>query len=86
MKKGDLDLDTDGLAFAGDYLGGPFIEGAFTSGMNAAKKLEEQIGITLQGVQARNVELIKQRKIKPATDEDISNARANFYKNKQRVF
>lgn len=31
------------LVFAGDYLGGPFIEGAFTSGVEAADKLDRQL-------------------------------------------
>lgn len=30
----------EGLVFAGDYIGGPLMEGAFTSGMQAADKLD----------------------------------------------
>ncbi len=30
------------LVFAGDYIGGPFIEGAFTSGLEAAERLNRQ--------------------------------------------
>jgi protoporphyrinogen/coproporphyrinogen III oxidase len=32
-------IETGGIVFAGDYLGGPFIEGAITSGFAAAKRL-----------------------------------------------
>ncbi len=32
-------LETDTLVFAGDYLGGPFVEGAVVSGQGAAKRL-----------------------------------------------
>ena len=33
----------DKLVFAGDYLGGPFIEGAITSGFLAADRLHAQL-------------------------------------------
>jgi protoporphyrinogen/coproporphyrinogen III oxidase len=33
------EIEEPGLAFAGDYLGGPFIEGAITSGESAAERL-----------------------------------------------
>jgi oxygen-dependent protoporphyrinogen oxidase len=32
------------LVFAGDYIGGPFMEGAFTSGMQAADRLQKILG------------------------------------------
>lgn len=36
----DGEIETDAIVFAGDYIGGCFIEGAFTSGMEAALRLE----------------------------------------------
>jgi oxygen-dependent protoporphyrinogen oxidase len=42
----DGKIDLPGrLVFAGDYLEGPFIEGAITSGLNAANKLIEKLRI-----------------------------------------
>lgn len=39
-------LDSDRLVYAGDYLGGPFIEGAVTSGLRAAERLADRMGIS----------------------------------------
>ncbi|MDB5189781.1 MAG: hypothetical protein JWN49_107 [Parcubacteria group bacterium] len=36
----DQKHSSEALVFAGDYLGGPFMEGAFTSGLQAAQKLD----------------------------------------------
>lgn len=38
----DIEGKSDKLVFAGDYLGGPFIEGAITSGFLAADRLHAQ--------------------------------------------
>jgi oxygen-dependent protoporphyrinogen oxidase len=40
---GDIESPNPGLVFAGDYLGGPFMEGAFTSGLQAAERLDEYL-------------------------------------------
>ena len=40
---GKIENQNDGIVFAGDYLGGPFMEGAFTSGLEAAKRLDAQL-------------------------------------------
>jgi len=39
----DGEIETDKIVFAGDYIGGSFIEGAFTSGVEAATRLERQM-------------------------------------------
>jgi oxygen-dependent protoporphyrinogen oxidase len=39
FEQGDIEDAGQPLVFAGDYLGGPFMEGAFTSGVQAAKRL-----------------------------------------------
>lgn len=36
---GEIEDETQPIVFAGDYLGGPFLEGAFTSGTRAARRL-----------------------------------------------
>lgn len=36
---GEIEIKGDRIVFAGDYIGGPFIEGAITSGLQAAKRL-----------------------------------------------
>lgn len=36
------EIEQGALVFAGDYIGGPFMEGAFTSGIQAAQRLVEQ--------------------------------------------
>jgi protoporphyrinogen/coproporphyrinogen III oxidase len=36
---GKIESTDKKIVFAGDYIGGPFIEGAFTSGMQAAERL-----------------------------------------------
>lgn len=38
---GEIEAKNERIVFAGDYIGGPFIEGAFTSGVQAAKRLEK---------------------------------------------
>jgi protoporphyrinogen/coproporphyrinogen III oxidase len=40
---GEIEAKNEPLVFAGDYIGGPFIEGALTSGMRAAKRLDKVI-------------------------------------------
>jgi len=45
FKNGKIEQENDKIAFAGDYLGGPFIEGAFTSGINAAERLHKKIKV-----------------------------------------
>lgn len=40
--EGKIEEPRSKLVFAGDYLGGPFMEGAFTSGIQAAKRLDAQ--------------------------------------------
>lgn len=39
----DGGIETGPVVFAGDYLGGPFIEGAITSGLDAARRLLERL-------------------------------------------
>lgn len=41
--EGNIELQNERIVFAGDYLGGPFIEGAFTSGIQAAKRLHQRL-------------------------------------------
>lgn len=36
---GEIENKQDAIVFAGDYIGGPFMEGAFTSGVRAAERL-----------------------------------------------
>lgn len=40
FENGDIEDQKQPIVFAGDYLGGPFMEGAFTSGMQAAARLD----------------------------------------------
>jgi oxygen-dependent protoporphyrinogen oxidase len=40
---GEIEDPAVPLVFAGDYLSGPFMEGAFTSGMEAAQRLNERL-------------------------------------------
>jgi oxygen-dependent protoporphyrinogen oxidase len=40
---GEIEDPVEPLTFAGDYLGGPFIDGAFVSGIKAAMRLEEKL-------------------------------------------
>jgi oxygen-dependent protoporphyrinogen oxidase len=39
---GEIEIPNSKIVFAGDYIGGPFVEGAFTSGVEAAARLHEQ--------------------------------------------
>lgn len=39
FEDGEIEDPAQAIAFAGDYLGGPFMEGAFTSGLQAAERL-----------------------------------------------
>jgi oxygen-dependent protoporphyrinogen oxidase len=39
FENGEIEDQTQPIVFAGDYLGGPFMEGAYTSGVNAARRL-----------------------------------------------
>jgi predicted NAD/FAD-dependent oxidoreductase len=43
FEDGLIEDQSQALAFAGDYLGGPYMEGAFTSGMKAADRLCERL-------------------------------------------
>jgi oxygen-dependent protoporphyrinogen oxidase len=43
FEKGDIERPGRAIVFAGDYLGGPFMEGAFTSGIQAAERLHARI-------------------------------------------
>jgi oxygen-dependent protoporphyrinogen oxidase len=38
-------IETGNVVFAGDYLGGPFIDGAITSGLRAAERLLARLGV-----------------------------------------
>jgi oxygen-dependent protoporphyrinogen oxidase len=40
---GDIEPKAQTLVFAGDYIGGPLMEGAFTSGVQAAVRLDQKI-------------------------------------------
>lgn len=40
---GKIEDSNSNIVFAGDYIGGPFIEGAFTSGMQAAERLHDRL-------------------------------------------
>lgn len=41
--EGRIEDGDEQIAFAGDYLGGPFMEGAFTSGLQAARRLHDRL-------------------------------------------
>lgn len=43
FEQGQVEDRSQALTFAGDYLGGPFMEGAFTSGKNAAERLMRRL-------------------------------------------
>lgn len=43
FEDGNIENPNRAVAFAGDYLGGPFMEGAFTSGMKAAERLHKRL-------------------------------------------
>ncbi len=40
---GQIEDQSRALVFAGDYIGGPFMEGAFTSGIQAAERLDKRL-------------------------------------------
>ncbi|HZE87352.1 MAG TPA: FAD-dependent oxidoreductase [Methylomirabilota bacterium] len=42
---GEIESKDERIVFAGDYIGGPFIEGAFTSGIQAAERLEKRFSL-----------------------------------------
>ena len=41
--RGEIENVDSALTFAGDYIGGPCMEGAFTSGVQAARRLDERL-------------------------------------------
>lgn len=41
FENGEIEDQDQAIVFAGDYIGGPFMEGAFTSGTQAAKRLND---------------------------------------------
>lgn len=43
FEQGQIEDPQQALVFAGDYLGGPFMEGAFTSGLRAAERLAARL-------------------------------------------
>lgn len=43
FENGEIEDRSQPVVFAGDYLGGPFMEGAFTSGMQAARRLDARL-------------------------------------------
>jgi oxygen-dependent protoporphyrinogen oxidase len=43
FEDGKIESSDPGLVFAGDYLGGPLMEGAFTSGLRAAERLHNHL-------------------------------------------
>lgn len=43
FEKGGVEDPAQALTFAGDYIGGPFMEGAFTSGQSAAERLHNRL-------------------------------------------
>jgi oxygen-dependent protoporphyrinogen oxidase len=42
-ENGEIEDSGQAIVFAGDYIGGPFMEGAFTSGLQAAARLDSQL-------------------------------------------
>lgn len=40
FESGEIEDKSQAIVFAGDYIGGPFMEGAFTSGVRAAERLD----------------------------------------------
>jgi oxygen-dependent protoporphyrinogen oxidase len=43
FENGEIEDTTSTIVFAGDYIGGPFMEGAFTSGQRAAERLSKRL-------------------------------------------
>jgi oxygen-dependent protoporphyrinogen oxidase len=43
FKNGEIEDPVQSITFAGDYIGGPFMEGAFTSGLEAAERLVNKL-------------------------------------------
>jgi protoporphyrinogen/coproporphyrinogen III oxidase len=43
FNEGRIEDSQELIAFAGDYIGGPFMEGAFTSGLEAARRLHDRL-------------------------------------------
>ena len=45
FENGEIEDQSQPIVFAGDYIGGPFMEGAFTSGLKAAKRLITRLAV-----------------------------------------
>jgi len=43
FESGEIENGDQPIVFAGDYIGGPFMEGAFTSGIRAAERLDSRL-------------------------------------------
>jgi protoporphyrinogen/coproporphyrinogen III oxidase len=43
FETGEVEDQNQAIVFAGDYIGGPFMEGAYTSGQRAANRLTTRL-------------------------------------------